>query len=98
MTCQMLWLVVCRKVPRSGYVYNTYQVISVDNLVMPSQLSQIKFVTKNWQKRSQNAIEIQTAYQYWNRVGIHVSRSSTGSHTIPVTSYQMTSRTKSDAV
>ena len=65
---------------------------------MPSQLSQIKFVTKNWQKRSQNAIEIQSAYQYWNPVGIHVSRINTGFNAVPLTSYQMTSQTKSDTV
>ena len=95
-TCQRLQSVARRKVPRFGYVYNTCQVVFVDNLVMPSQLSQIKFVTKNWQKWSQNAIEIQSAYQYWNPVGIHVSRINTGFNAVPLTTYQMTSRTKSD--
>ena len=45
--CQRLQSVVSCKVPRSGDVYNTCRVVFVDNLVMPSQLSQIKFMTKN---------------------------------------------------
>ena len=46
-TCQMLRSVVSCKVPRSGDVYNCSEVVFVDNLVTPSQLSQIKFMTKN---------------------------------------------------
>ena len=47
---------------------------------------------------AETILEIQTAYQYWNHVGNPVSRINTGVNVIPVTSYQMTSRTKSDTV
>ena len=59
----------------------------------PSQLSQIKFMTLF---STETTTEIQPTYQYWNPVGNPVSRNSTRGHEIPVTSYQMTSRTKSD--
>ena len=62
---------------------------------MPSQLSYIKFVTLFG---TETILEIQPAYQYWNPVGIRVSRSSTGFNAIPLTTYQMTSRTKFDTV
>ena len=50
------------------------------------------------QKRSQNHIEFVCRLQYWNPVGIRVSRSSTGFNVILLTTYQMTSQTKSDTV
>ena len=84
MSCQRQQPVDCCKEYRVCNVYNMYQeVVCVYNLLTPSQLSQIKFMTLT----SQNACKIRPIYQYWIRVGNAVSRSSTGAYAVPV--YQL---------
>ena len=93
MKCPVRHLVLNYKIWLFCFSYSSGQFVCTDNrLVSPSHLSQIGFVSP-----SQNRCWIRSSIQYWNPVGIHVSRISTGFNMIPVTSYQMTSRTTLDA-
>ena len=99
LNCRIYKPVLNYKICRFCFSYSLSRSVCVDNRVIsPFAIFSDRFCEISSESISKKCHQIRCSYRYSIPVGIPVSRIGTGVNAIPVTSYQMTSRTKSDTV